>query len=139
MSQRPGKASANEAVSANSNLPAGQTSDASNLAVLLVQVDPEQRRRVAVQLTQAGFIVVTAASGADAIELCEHFAVAAVVWDVPPAPDVEVALKAMRRFQPELACCLMEDMDNLGKRRRAFVGDLVQAEQVKLRLFRALR
>jgi response regulator RpfG family c-di-GMP phosphodiesterase len=137
MTKRSEKPLAGEA--ANSNLPALEVHEAAKVAVLLVQADPEQRRRVAEQLTQAGFIVVTASSGADAVELCEHFAVAAVVWDVPPASDVQVALNAMRRFQPKLSCCLFEDKDDRGKRRRAFLEDTVQGEHITRRLLHALR
>lgn len=129
--------------SKNGNHAAEQPQAAPNVAVLLVQMDPEQRQKLAGQLTQAGYIVVTAADGAEAIELCEHFAVAAVVWDVPPAdvppaPDVETALEAMRRWQPKLACCLMEDQDPL-EHRRTSQDDTEHVEQIKRRLLHTLQ
>jgi PleD family two-component response regulator len=107
-------------------------------AVLLVQADPDKRRRVADQLTQTGFIVVTAPSAADAIELCEHFAVAAIVWDVPPPPDVDVAMTAMRRIQPKLACCVIEDTEKPGEPHRAPVDGNAQAQRLKLRLLHTI-
>jgi CheY-like chemotaxis protein len=125
--------------SKNGTHAAEQTQAAPHVAVLLVQMDPEQRQKLADQLTQAGYIVVTAAGGGDAVELCEHFAFAAVVWDVPPAPDVEAALEAMRRWQPKLACCLMEYDDNVGEPRRTSLDDTAHVEQIKRRLLHTLR
>jgi CheY-like chemotaxis protein len=123
----------------NGTLPAEQTKAVPDVAVLLVQTAPDERQKLANQLTQAGYIVVTAAGSAEAIELCEHFAFAAVVWDVPPAPDVEIALEAMRRWQPKLACCLMDDHDRLGEHHRTAMDDTAHAELIKRRLLHTLQ
>lgn len=81
------------------------------LSVLVVDDEPSLLKMLDLALRQAGFSVLLAASGREAIELYRnhHRTISVVLLDVQmPMPDGVPTLAALQRINPHICCCFIQ-------------------------------